>query len=352
MLTAEQGRLGRSRGAVLVETALVMSVLLTLVLGAIQLGVVGFLQVTVDAGAFLNAHQTVIGVNDVAGPADATHQVFPQINASSITTSVQTAPSPTIPVDYLYNGTTSEQATSASNRHGGASMMQPYLQQTNIDQVPFTFLGQAYHVKSQASEADWLESVPEWDIANANYGQSYAAGNNQLNANVFTQGENTPVYYIGFDFIEHCENTDPWTTCTTQDYLSLGTAEYVDVYNWANPVAGVSGPANSTGTGGTTGTFEAMACHQRMFATVADFLNTITGGDPLNSIETTYNPYYANRAVTNFHTSTFFGTTGSGGTASAAIDTIYGWDVERGSGPSGLGTAPGDNPLHPTTGCV
>jgi hypothetical protein len=46
------------RGAVLVESAVVTAALLTIVLGMIQLGLVGFLQMTADAGAFLNAHQT------------------------------------------------------------------------------------------------------------------------------------------------------------------------------------------------------------------------------------------------------------------------------------------------------
>ena len=333
----------------MVETALVMSLVFALALGAVQLGVVGFMQITVDAGAFLNAHQTVIGVQDPLGAADATHQVFPQIDPASITSSVQTAPSPSVPVDYGYNGTASEQAASANARHGGASMMQPYLQQTTISQVPVQLFGNPFTVTARASEANWLESVPEWDVANTNYGSPYAAGNTQLNANVFTYGENTPAYYVSFNFVEHCNDRIPWTTCANQDYLTLGTAEYLDVYDWANQKAGISGPANVA----NTGTFEAMACHQRMFATVADFLASVSASDQLNAIETAYNPYYSNASanVTNFATSDFFGTSGPGAAATAAIDTIYGWDVERSSN-EGLGSSPGANPLHPTAGCT
>jgi hypothetical protein len=367
------------RGAILVESALVTASVLTLVLGMLELGLLGFLQITVDAGAFLNAHQNVIGVNDSLGPADATHQVFPQIQPSAIVNTVQTAPSPTVPVDYNYNGTAAQQSTSNVNRHGGASILQPYLSQTTISQTPFTFLGMPFRVQGQASEVDWLESNATWDATNANYGGAYTPGNNALNANVLKYGENVPVYYMSLDFVYHCATSGAWGTtskgvCPNQDTLSLGTGEYLENLNWSNGTAGVGGPANSTGPGGTTGTFEAAACHQRMFATLAYFFENLAennygnsagfAADPLNYIETTYNPYYYNGAGSsgyqNFSASnvSFFGQYPNGATAhtldtiaTADIRTIYGWDVEHFQGQGGQAGI-GNNPLHPTLGCV
>ena len=367
------------RGAVLVESAVVTAALLTIVLSMIQLGLIGFLQMTADAGAFLNAHQNVIGVNDPLGAAHATHQVFPQISTSAISNAVETAPTPTVPVDYYYNGTAAERATAPTNRHGGASILQPYQEQTTITETPFTIFGHPLIVHSQAREVDWLESDATWDAANANYGTPYTPGNNALNANVFTEGENVPVYYMSLDFIYHCATSGAWGVtskgvCPNQDVLSLGMGEFLDNLNWSNGAAGVGGVVGSTGPGGTTGTFEAAACHQRMYATLAYFFENLQennygnsagfAADPLNYIETTYNPFWYNGAgssgYTNFSASnvSFFGQWPNGATshtldtiASQTVNKIYSWDVEHFQGTSGQGGI-GSNPLHPTAGCT
>jgi hypothetical protein len=357
---------------VLIESAIILATVLTLVLGMLELGLLGFLQITVDAGAFLNAHQNVIGVNDPLGPADATHLVFPQIDPAAITNTVQTAPVANVPVDYGYNSPDAGvQAVSDVNRHGGASIMQPYISQTTITETPLSFLNNVFRVHSQASDANWLESMAEWGVANTNYGTPYTPGNNQLNTNVINNGENTPLYYMSLNFINHCATPGSWGTtdgvCPIQDVLALGMAEYLDINNWSNQTPGVGGPAGSTGPGGTTGTFEAAACHQRMYAKLASFFANVEteaqlhSTDPLNYIEYTYNPYYFNQSgYTDFSSTnaSFFGRRPNRGTADAAdleatqaIQTIYSWDVERFQGQGGLGGI-GDNPLHPTLGCT
>jgi hypothetical protein len=343
------------------------------VLTMVEFGALGFLQITVDAGAFLNAHQTAIGVNDPLGPADATHQVFSQIQAASISNAIQTAPSPAVPVDYLYNGTAGEQLTAGANRHGGASMEEPYLSQTTISQRSFSMLNWIFTVHSQASEPDWLESAPLWDAADVNYGTPYSATNSEINSSVFANGENSPLYYMGLDKINHCETPGSWGSaagssrgiCPTEDVLTLSAGEYLDYYNWSNGTAGIGGYSTSTGPGGTTGTFEAAACHQRMLSTLVywfQYLKTNVYGnsagfasDPLNWIETTYNPYYYNRSgYTNFSTVSFFANRPNGASsdgidtlATNAIKEIYGWDVE-----TYLGYGLGVNPLYPTRGCT
>jgi hypothetical protein len=370
----------------MIETAIVTYFVLGLVLGALQLGLLGFLQITVDAGAFLNAHYNALGSSgsDTAftssEAANATNAVLPQIPTAQIQAPVvQAAPSPAVPVDYLYNGSDTEKAGAAQNRHGGASMMQPYVAQTAINFIPLTFLNLPFAVNSQASEPIWLETTPEWDVTNSNYGTPYSGGNSALNANYFAEGENTPPYYVSFNFVQHCNAAGEWgypgsnegagmCPSTNRDFLSLGVAEHLDIYDWANPVAGVSGPVYTAGST-TTGTFEEMACHQRAFAQVAGFFvaaRDAAGGDGFNWLQRNYNPFwynskqngqnYQNFASAKFFTQTIGGTATStsnpDGAAGAAIAEIYSWDVERHSGPSNLGQNPGDNPLHPTAGCV
>jgi hypothetical protein len=371
------------RGSITVESAIVTASVLTFVIGMLQIGILGFLQITLDAGAFLNAHQNVIGVNDPLGPADATHLVFPQIKPSAIVNTVQTAPSPSVPVDYGYNGSAAEQAASANARHGGASVIQPYLSQTTISQTPFSFLNQGFTVQGQATDADWLETEPEWGVANLPYGGAYSATNTQYTASQFTLGDNSPPYYMSFNFTIHCKTPGAWGVpggsrgiCPSQGVLPLGVGEYLDTLNWSNGAAGVGGPATSTGPGGTTGTFEAAACHQRMLATLAYFFENLKennygnsaafASDPLNYIETTYNPYYYNRTgYTDFSSTnaSFFGQWPNGATAhtldtqaTAAIRTIYGWDDQASynyppNGQTALYNV-GINPLNATAGCV
>jgi hypothetical protein len=170
---------------------------------------------------------------------------------------------------------------------------------------------------------------------------------------------------VSFNFIQHCAVAGAWGTpatpatrgvCPAPDFLSLATGEYLNIYNWQNTTPGVSGAA----TGSGTGTFEAMACHQRAFATISQFLLSAyvaSAPNAYNYLQETYDPYHLNQTgYTNFAQANFFGhaVTGSPSAgavaANGAVNEIYGWDVERGSS-APLGTNPGSSPLHPTTGC-
>jgi len=363
------------RGAIVVETAIVTAAILAMVLGAIQLGLLGFLQITFDAGAFLNAHYNALGSSGASTTftssqaATATNAVLHQIPVPAISPPVVlAAPSPTVPVDYSYNDPNAATRAAAANaRHGGASIMQPYLQQTNISETPFSFLGKPFHVTSQATEAVWLETGQEYDVAGINYGSPYSSANPAVsNANYFNQGENTPLYYLSFNFVSHCTTGGTWSgaNCPNTDYLALGMAEHLEVYNWGNPVPGVSGPANSTGAGGSTGVFEQMACHQRMYSTIASFFLAAQSAGPtaFANLQTNYNPYYYNNhfnGYSNFANASFFkyqagtynASTGTAATVANYIQDIYSWDVERGSN-APLGTAPGQYPLTPGVGCT
>jgi hypothetical protein len=372
-IRTDQRRNHPIRGAALVETALVVGVILVMVLGAVQVGVIGYLQMSADAASFLNAHQTVIGVSS-GDPIAATQQVFPQFNttSSSITPQVLPAPSPTIYVDYGYNDPNPTiAAASSANRHGGASIMEPSQVQSTVTKTSVaTILGVPINVSGSMIEPQWLENGAHFDVANDSYGNNAA----NMQVNYFTNGENVPPYYVGFNYIQHCMSDLPWNSTTNcpvsganpnpQDFEALGVAEHLDDSNWGIPLnqggSAVSGTWGGTAAGGSNAsTFTEMACHQRQFAIVSAFLvNHAT----LAGLQTTYPklgiPLQHNATGTEPDGTIglmpiFTGFAAFDSTTNTAIDTIYTWDREINGGYPNPATytGPGAAPLYPWYGC-
>jgi len=77
-----------SRGAALVETAISISLVLMLVLGAAQMTLIGYNQISADGAAFIASHTAA--ADPSASPADVAHGVFNNIAAAQ----VQATPSP------------------------------------------------------------------------------------------------------------------------------------------------------------------------------------------------------------------------------------------------------------------
>ncbi len=374
-------RHGTIRGAVLLETAIVTAAILTLVLGAIELGVLGFIQITVDAGAFLNAHDNAIGATGAQANSHTT-SVFPQINAANISTQTQPAatPNPSFMIDYGFGA-----ANASSNRHGGASMVQPYLQQTQIQQKVFSLLGLNFYVQSAATEANFLESDQEYNLQGSSFGGNTVTGTTdpRTTANYFSAGENTPFYYLSANYMLACGSGGNWGnpsgtngspgSCPGTIFHALGMAEHLENWNWGNANGGVGGPTYNYSNPTylfATGAFEEMACHQRMFANIDKLFSdaaaqaTAAGTDPLNYLEYYYNPYYYNQnAGAGAHgtpTWTFFNTDvqtthsaldAEAATAAASITNVYSWDYDWDGSP-GLEQAPGQYPLNPGGGCT
>lgn len=71
-----------SRGAALVETALSISLVLLLVLGAGQMALIGYNQVSADGAAFIASHTAA--ADPSASPASIAHKVFNTISTSEI----------------------------------------------------------------------------------------------------------------------------------------------------------------------------------------------------------------------------------------------------------------------------
>jgi hypothetical protein len=369
---------GSIRGAVIVETAVVTAAILTLVLGAIELGVLGFIQITVDAGAFLNAHYNAIGATSIQA-SNATVAVFPQIKPASISANLVAAatPDPSFMIDYGFSA-----PNASSNRHGGASMMQPYLQQTTIQQPVFSLLGLNFQVQSSATEANWQESNQEYNLFGNTYGGTGTNLNNITNtANYFSAGENTPYYYLSANYMASCASGGSWGNpssgsagnCPSPIFHALGMGEHVENWNWGNANGGVSGPTYNYSNPTylyNTGVFEEMACHERMFVNIDQFFSdaaakaTAAGTDPLNYLEYYYNPYYGNQnsgaTAHGTPTWTFFNSDvqtakssldAEGSAASTAITNVYSWDYDW-NGDPGLEQAPGQYPLNPGGGCT
>jgi len=343
------------RGSATIETTIVLAALLTFLLGTIQVGVVGFLQLTVDAGSFLNAHQYVTGVKNSVSAADATNKVFSQIKQSEIAAPVVApAPTPSVYVDYGYNSSSASVVNaSSSNRHGGASILQPYLASSTIVKQPFNILGFKVNVQSTATEPLWFESAPEWDIANRTYGGTSTSS--LYRANPYTQGTNTPPYFIAQAFLVHCNGNQVFDQyCNSSDFLALGLGNNLDAFNEKNPSPGVSGLAS----GSTAGTFQAMACHQRQYAKIAMFLQS----EPNLSVQNQhYNMATVNNGIANFNSWLGYAAEKSPYVASAAqhqvaqdanaaVRAVYSWDIEHGSNPP-ANFQPGQNPLTPSLGC-
>jgi hypothetical protein len=222
----------------MVETALFVSATLIFMLGVIQIGVLGYLQLTTDAAAYYDARANVLTVTS-GTPEQATNTAFPQIPVADIVPQVLPAPTPTIEVDYGYNDPNpTVRANSASNRHGGASLMQPEQLQTTIN-VPglMHILGNALGVNGVATEAKWVECGTHDDIANE--GCSLASPGPDSQNNYITQGENTPPYFVGFNYMQDCALAQPWGVYTGQGDSAL---------DWSNPIATPDG-TTSAGSG-------------------------------------------------------------------------------------------------------
>jgi Flp pilus assembly protein TadG len=361
------------RGAVLVETALIVSTALTLMLFTVDIGILGFAQVSADAASFVDAHENVTGMTN-GTPEAYTAGLFPIINQSAMTTTTVPAPAPNVPVNYGYNAP-NPPADSASTRIGGASMMQPVQLQVTVSPPPLlSIAGQTVGVSSQAIEPKWTECGPHYNVAN----EDVACGSSGAPANstaTLATGENTPPYYVGYNLMTHCMDQQPWgdtangaeASCQTTNFLALGMGEYLDTNNWgpttANMNPGVSGSVGQS-------IFYATAFHQRVYANIGQFFATYP------TLFQLYNDYdqkiFQTLGITNFAsgngTSGFndnanwneFAVSNTNDPAKAdpngideAIQCVYGWDqtISAGFAPNTY-TQPGQVPLNPTKQCA
>jgi hypothetical protein len=347
---------------VVIETALTVGLGLMILLFAIQVGVLGFLQITADAASFVTARNTALGLGgttiDSSGAADFTHKQFPQIATADIATpGPSPAPTATLGMSYQYN----VGDTTNGHRHSGESMLQP-LQVSAVVKPHgmLNLLGKLIGVGAQDVEPEWIECTPHFNSAQNVFSQCGATGNaSNYTTNYFTNGENTPMYFIGFNFMRQCTLPMPWTTCPSANtqYISMGSAEYLDTDNWSASNAGASGSNTyySAGNGGKgvvpSYAFEYMGCHANRVADIAFYFQHYpdlpalysgngNGGGAEKSIA-----IWLSSNPTNFKNIQSFEINPNPG-MDASIQQVYSWDETVASGVTINANEPGTNAAY------
>jgi hypothetical protein len=267
-----------NRGAVMVESAIVIPLILFFIYGAIQLGMIGLEQLTVDGGAYTAAHQqSLLGADPHKTWEDAPTlalQTLPHLNSGTVR-----VPEPT----YGQPPTTSD-TTSLSQqynlgdpnaRHGGVSMVQPvqtvaFATSTNFASL-ILGLGNSISVTGIAIDPAFRLINGHGDVSGNDFNTTGALSTAE---DPLYNGNNAPPYFIGFNYVQECPYSFPlnyqvgWTACPTPMFAGLGLAEYLDTNNWGRSVNGVipSGVA----------VFYEAQLHQNRFAKIATSLNAAT----------------------------------------------------------------------------
>jgi hypothetical protein len=285
----------------------VLGVVLTLLFGTFELGLIGLAQLGGDGAAFVAAHASVLG-NDpnaaIAGP-------FPTV-AQNATVNVQSSQPDATSVDVDYN------VAASSNRHGGAQVVRPTHTQATITNngVGIGMILPKTSLSSGVIEANMMVSGVGFELDGNPYNSSADFAKQKT---YFNDDGNAPPYHIGFRFLYHCQPSANAGCSPNAPLWASGFAEYLDGSNW-------SAPQNGIGPGGVYG---AMSIHQQVYATIAAKLNAMSwpGGDATGTVLDPGRPCMA---------------------------TVNNWDVAMPPGyvigTTAIGTYP-LNPLGNTPGC-
>ena len=316
------------RGAAMPETALMLTVLLGVLVGAFRIALLGYEQVSADGAAFYHAHQSALKQSDPTAAANldpdaATHTAFPRSMNATITPQTVDAPNDQIQqTQYGFDQDT--------NRHGGVSMVVPMRAITTVVRSGLDALtplsgGSALSVTGVGVEPAFAETGVHGNILGDDFGTAAAfQGRNDY----FTQGENTPPYFGGFHYMRHCDVSDDpashWDWCPIgTSYLALGLAEYLDQDNWTRSPNGVA-PLDQA-------VFWETLYHQQVYANL-----TSSASDALPADISTAAGLAQAQRVLNHDT--------------GASAVVYKWDSSQQGGFPQVGYQPGSYPLTPGAG--
>jgi hypothetical protein len=363
------------RGAALVETALVTSLVLMLMFGAVQIALVGFYQMAADGAAFTNAHQIAMiqsiatpsaGQNSAAHTWTQNHILPSAMQGSNTAASEVISAAPTPPGNLDATLQSEFNLSSQSSRHGGFSVLQSTqlaatVQQSNIAGL-LTLNGTTGNisVSGVAIEPEFLEMCAHKASSCTDLG---VGGNSSTSFttenNYFTAGENAPPYMAGFHFMKMCvdqtatdnptQYPNGWAGCQNTEFRALGLATELDAYNWGandsnNPDAdSVYGQTITTAGTGENGAFRDLACHQRKYAAIAAvvYAETSLGVGQLPTLRATF-ALPLGSDVNN----------GAAASGFTTLQQIYRWDSLQTSAqvPPDAGV-PSSYPLYPSYGC-
>lgn len=320
-------------GAAIAETAVIVSFVLLLMFGTVELIEVGYLQAAADGAVFLTAHEYAIGSTNPTAYASP----FPGVKVPSISFSAAPPENTQVPVDYQVNQTTT--------RYGGVQLIRPQHLQAKYQATYQGLISggnlQSLPINGGAVEARYMMSDRGFSVDGwtPNSSSTYS---NMIDP-LLQDDQNVPPYYIGMRDMLYCNANDLPASypaqCSNGGILALGLAEYLDHDNYSSsPGAnGVATPSDA---------FYQMACHQRIYATIAvalpqhfDGVSLSNGrnNDPLAQADANY---YMNAA--------------SNGNAYGARSTgpwrqVYDWDrlmITNSGNPYSF-----QSPLHPEKGC-
>jgi hypothetical protein len=305
------------RGAVLVETALTILVVLTVLYGSLQLGIVGVEQLRADGAAFASSHAQALNVTEptvgAIDPAAKAAGIYRGVASTDVALANGKPPTTAEAVNYDF--------TDTQGRHGGVSLTLPVqvvstVLRNNVNSIVLGATGSLFTLSGSTIDPAYLEVGAHGNIQGDAF-NSLASFNDR--ADYFSQGENTPPYFVGFHYLTFCESTTSWAGCPTndQDYDAVGLAEYLDADNW--------GRANNGSV--TNSVFIATLGHQNTFAQISGVLGAASSAKAL----------YA---------------TGSLRWNQGVLNCIYNtWDSRQAGGYPNNYTAIGQFPLNPDVSC-
>lgn len=324
-------------GAALAETAIVMSFTLLVMFGTVQIALIGFLQTQLDGATFMYSHTVALGSGNNADIDAALGPIFPSlpitswsigsnvINASGLTTNE--------PVNFTQWGT-------LTKRFGGAAILRDQLVQTkgtyNVNGM--YVLGSNFTLSSGSVEGKVMVGNHDDDAQGAGYNTGTVWSS--LKNPITQDDQNVPPYYFTFAYMSYCTHAQfQAASCAGSWYTGgglrgLGLAEFLK-----DDKTGNAGNYNTSADGiGTNGTFQDMACHQRIFSDLSTAFPTVMPSpSPIPGSD--YD-----------ETSTGPATVAAWGGAS--FQMVYSWDVQgiHGESPSSK-TFSNGFPLDPGFGC-
>ena len=333
------------RGAALAETAATLTTIFILLLGTLQIGLVGYYQLTADGAAFLAAHESVLGLDQTAAIPTIVASPFPQIAHGSLTFQTLLPEQTQVPTNY--------NLSDPSNRYGGVSLTRAIHLAAAVTfsglpgLIAFTHLGSPI-VSASFIEPQMLYTAHHYNVAGTDYNSTAASiGDSPYNQTLQQGNSNVPPFTFGLHSIAWCPIPIPadlfQLQCISFGYIlslftstnaapngqvrSLGLAEYLDNSN-----------NNSSFPNGVLGgeTFAAMSCHQRYYARLLQSTFTPNAYPILSLLSGVFN-YGSELGIP----------------LNSDLSTVYSWDNTY---PAGTPPASGSvnnplNALQPLNGC-
>ena len=310
----------KQRGTALVETAFTLGFTLMLILGAVQIAVMGFMQMQLDGATFFFAHSFATGSTNVTSLNTALKPLFPNISMN-MSPNPQSPPVTNVPVNFTQWG-------NLNNRYGGTSILRPQrLESSSSMNLSFlSILGKSITLSS--GNVDGRPMIGNHDDDAQGIAYDSQAEYTSLVDPLTQDDQNVPPYYITLSFFWNCGDTPPWgPTCGNRNLRAVGLGEYLKDDNYSQSLY----PNNGVGP---SATFQIAACHQRI---LADLAAAFPATMPTYQSGQKYDQVNGPSSVSAW-----------GG---ASFKLVYSWDIQPVQGETGSSMIGRLYPMAVTNGC-